>query len=208
MAFTLPRLIQIPSPNWSERNPPRVDLVVIHDCEGSYEGSINVFLDPHNNGNPVSAHFVLSGDGTTCAQMVPLSKKAWHACSFNSRSVGVEMAGFSKNGFPQDELMGDASIVAWLLRHFGLPCRWAKGGQGMGFTSHYDLGAAGGGHSDPTTSAALWQGYIDRITAAYNEYMKGPPVSWALDNLAPPAMHSPPPSMPTGFVPSGTARKD
>lgn len=202
MTFVLPKLIQTPSPNFSERSS-NVDLVVVHDCEGNYEGSVAWFANPKSQ---VSAHLVLDSTGLNCTQMAPLSKKAWHACAYNSRAIGVEMAGYSKTGFPDSELNADAAIIAWCLRAFKLPPRWAKGGLGPGFCSHYDLGVAGGGHSDPTTNVAVWQGYVQRIEAAYQALAStfGP---WAIIDATPTEI-VPPPAAPAGFTPSGTERSD
>jgi hypothetical protein len=75
----------------------RLDLVVLHDCEGGgYEGSIRWFEVSRSN---VSAHYVVREDGGEATQMVDLADNAWHACTFNRRSVGVEMGGFASRGF-------------------------------------------------------------------------------------------------------------
>lgn len=202
----LPPLKQVPSPNFSERGVP-LDLIVIHDCEGSYAGSINVFLT-QNGQRSVSAHLVLNDDGSEATQMVPFAKKAWHAVNFNSRSIGIEMAGFTAKGFAPSELNADAHIVAWLLKKFNIPCRWARGGAGPGFCSHYDLGADGGGHSDPTTDAKVWQGYVNRVTAAYKLLDGVPLPDWGLDSAPQPQVVTAPPAAPANFTPSGTVRQD
>ena len=205
MTFTLPVLHQTPSPNWSERSPPTIDLVVIHDCEGDYAGSISWFAQTKSQ---VSAHLVLNDDGSECTQMVPLLKKAWHAVEFNSRSIGVEMSGFVAKGFAPGELNADANIVAWMLKKFGIPCQDALGGKRAGFTSHYALGAAGGGHVDPTRDPVVWAAYVSRVTAAYMALPDPLPV-WALDNAPPATMKlALAVPAPAGFVPTTDARKD
>lgn len=176
MSITLPRLHWIASPNFSKRSSP-VDLIVVHDTEGGYTGAISWFAQKKSQ---VSAHFVLREDGAEAVQMVHLDDKAWHAKAFNSRSIGVEMAGFAKKGFADAEWQAEAVIVAWLLREFNLPVQWAKGGHGPGFTSHYDLGAAGGGHSDPTTITAKWQTFIDRVKAVPRDEL---PDKWPFTDL-------------------------
>lgn len=157
--IVLPKLHWVQSPNFSKRTAP-VDLIVLHDTEGGYTGAISWFSQTKSQ---VSAHFVLREDGTEATQMVHLDDKAWHAKAFNSRSIGIEMAGFSSKGFAAVEWQAAANIVAWLLKEYNLPTRWAKGGQGSGFCSHYDLGAAGGGHRDPTTDAATWQRFVGNV---------------------------------------------
>jgi hypothetical protein len=160
----LPPLKQIPSPNFSDRAGSRIDLIVIHDTEGGYESAIYWFANRHSQ---VSAHVVLKEDGSEATQMVPFARKAWHACNYNSRSIGLEMAGFAKAGYGEAEWTVAAAIVAWLLHKYQIPTVWALHGEGPGFCSHYDLGAAGGGHSDPTTDGIIWAGFVKRVQDAF-----------------------------------------
>lgn len=207
MLFALPALKQTPSPNWSERIPNTIDLIVIHDCEGSYYGSIATFMMLRGQLS-VSAHLVLNDDGSECTQMVPLLKKAWHAVNYNSRSIGVEMSGFVAKGFTPGELNADANIVAWLLKKFNIPCQDAHGGARPGFTSHYALGAAGGSHVDPTTNPVIWAGYVARVSAAYAS-LPDPLPAWALDIAPPPlAKLELAPALPDGFVLPTRGRND
>lgn len=164
-AFTLPKLLYKESPNYSDRLGPN-RLVVVHDCQGSYQGSIATFMAA-GGPNPVSAHFVMKEDGSEVTQMVPLARKAWHCRRFNSVATGLEMAGFAERGFPESEWQAAANVTAWLLKHLGLPPVWAKGGVGSGFTSHFDLGKPGGGHSDPTTKPDVWLAFVQRVQKAY-----------------------------------------
>lgn len=193
--LVLPPLKHVASPNFSSRKGTKIDLVVCHDCEGSYAGSINWFREPKSQ---VSAHLILREDGGEVTQMVPFEMKAWHAVAFNSRSIGLEMAGFAAKGFADAEWQAAANVVAWLLHQYGLPARWAVHGDGPGFCSHYDLGRAGGGHSDPTTDSAVWTHFCGLVTDAYK---LNAPKNWpGEDALMPP--------MPKGFVPTPTIRRD
>jgi N-acetyl-anhydromuramyl-L-alanine amidase AmpD len=161
--YALPPLKWTPSPNFSERLGSRVDLIVIHDTEGGYAGAVGWFANHHSG---VSAHVVLKEDGSEAIQMVSFGKKAWHACAFNSRSIGLEMAGFAKAGYGENEWNAAAAIVAYLLHAHQIPVRFAEHGVGAGFCSHYHLGAAGGGHSDPTTDPTVWASFVDRVEHA------------------------------------------
>ena len=194
--LVLPALRWTRSPNYSSRGSARVRLVVAHDCEGNYAGSINWFSISRSE---VSAHLVLRDDGLEATQMVAFGNKAWHACAFNSVSEGIEMAGFAAKGFAAPEWDAAAAVVAWRLHANGLPCRWAEHGDGAGFCSHHDLGTAGGGHDDPTTDPQVWQAFVARVAAASAQPM---PDSWPLAGAA-----MPPPS-PAGFTPSGDERSD
>ena len=81
MTEFLPTLLWRPSPNFSSRRGTRVDLLVLHDCERGYEGSVRWFELSRSS---VSAHYVVRKDGGEATQMVDLADNAWHACTFKS----------------------------------------------------------------------------------------------------------------------------
>jgi hypothetical protein len=156
----LPRLLWEPSPNFSARSggiKPR--LLVIHDAEGSYAGSVNWFTQFKSH---VSAHLVVKDDGSEVTQQVVFASKAWHACFYNSLSIGIEMAGFESKGFADVEYLATARVAAYLCHRFGIPVRASKGPT-PGIARHYDLGALGGGHRDPTTDPLKWQWFIGLV---------------------------------------------
>jgi len=199
--MTLPRLLWKPSPNFGGRHGTQPNLVVSHDTEGSYESAITTFLDSRN-GNRVSAHYVIREDGQECTQMVELADAAWACCQFNGRSINIEMAGWARKGYGSAEWFAMASVVAYLLHHFQIPAKWARGGVGPGFCSHYDLGRAGGGHSDPTTDPDVWKAFCAMVQ---DEYDKGDfPASWDPDAGPKPCRLNPPTSV--SHVPLPNAR--
>ncbi len=163
--MTLPPLEWKPSPNFNSRHGARVDLLVLHDCQGYYQGSIETFLG-NNGGNPVSAHFVAREDGSEVTQMVALADRAWHCVDFNSRSVGYELAGFAARGYAEAELETAANAFAWLAHRLQIPIVHARAGVGPGICSHYDLGRLGGSHTDPSTDPQFMPSFIARIEAA------------------------------------------
>lgn len=165
--MSLPLLKWVPSPNFSSRRGSRVDLLVLHDTEGSYGSAINWFRMPQSK---VSAHFVIKEDGTEGTQMVDICDKAWHACNANPRSVGFEMAGFSKKGFGSPEWDALAHIFAFHLHFLQIPLRHARSGVGPGICSHFELGAFGGGHSDPSTDPNVMAAFFTRLEDAYNHH--------------------------------------
>jgi hypothetical protein len=154
--FALPPILWRRSPNQSQRTSA-VDLVVVHDTEGSYAGSVSWLCNPHAQ---ASAHVVLREDGGEATQLVGWNSKAWACASFNSRSDNLEIAGSSRKGYPDKQLRRAARIVAYRLHKRGLKPRHVKplSGQTGGFCYHSDLGAPGGGHTDPGFSKArsLW----------------------------------------------------
>jgi len=153
----LPLLGWKPSPNFSARIGSVIDMIVLHDMEGYQKPSEELFEETSSH---VSAHFTISSDGSTIDQMVAIKNKAWHACDYNSRSVGIEMEGFSKNNFPSVELVTAARLVAHLCKKLNIPIKYSKGGVGPGIASHWTLGAAGGGHSDPEPNDAFMIAFV------------------------------------------------
>ena len=171
--IALPKLRWNPSPNFDTgRGGHVITQIIWHDCEGSYAGAVNWFTQRQSE---VSAHYVQKEDGTEVTQMVRDADKAWHACSANSHSIGYEMGGVAKRGYPDVEVATAARVIAYLLHKHKLPCRWAANGIGAGFCRHYDLGAMGGGHHDPVTDPKTWQTFVAQVVAAYKA---GVPSAW------------------------------
>lgn len=196
----LPSLRQIASPNYSSRGGARMSKIVAHDCEGSEDGSISWFAQPRSQ---VSAHLVLSEDGALATRMVAFPNKAWHACAYNPTTIGVEMAGYAAKGFAAPEWKAAAAIFAFLLHQYSLPPVWARGGVGDGFCSHHDLGAVGGGHTDPCgIGDATWMSFTSLVQDAYAQPQ---PDSWIVTGVpvSPPTY-----PLPSGFKPSSTLRHD
>jgi N-acetyl-anhydromuramyl-L-alanine amidase AmpD len=171
-SLILPKLTFIQSPNYSSRGGEKVRLIVVHDCEGSYDGSIAWFASTQSQ---VSAHYVLDKTGKNATQMVSAANKAWHCVDFNSVSIGVEMEGFEAKGFPAAEMDAMANVVAFLLHINGLPAQFAEAGEGKGFCRHFDLGRAGGGHDDPTKDDTVWRNFVAQVKQTSSLEM---PNSW------------------------------
>ena len=88
---------------------------------------------------------------------------AWHACTFNRRSVGVEMGGFTSRGFDAPLRATCARVFAFFCYHLQIPVRHARAGVGPGIASHKDLGPAGGGHHDPSDDPSFMQRFIGLV---------------------------------------------
>ena len=186
MVESLPALRWRASPNFSSRGGARVDLLVLHDCEGGYEGSVQWF---ESSRSAVSAHYVVREDGCEATQMVDLADNAWHACAFNRRSVGIEMSGFSSRGFGTPLVTAAARMFGYLCHHLQIPVRHARAGVGPGIASHHDLGAAGGGHHDPSEDPTFMQEFLSLVD---EEYTKGHfPDVWDPHKLQTPCLLSP-----------------
>lgn len=161
----LPPFVRVPSPNFNSRGGCRIDQIIIHDEEGSFAASDEWF---EQRASHVSAHLTVSADGSLVHLLVDFENRAWHACDFNSRSIGIEMAGFSRNGFSDAQRLTTARICAHLCHRFGIPIRHAKGGVGPGIESHWGLGAAGGGHRDPSTDPQWMEDFVALVKAEFD----------------------------------------
>ena len=199
MTLALPNYFWHNSPNYSSRNGQRTRLIVAHDCEGSFAGSVSWFAQAQSQ---VSAHIVLSEDGERAVQMVAWANKAWHVCNMNGFSEGIEAAGYAAKGLGAPEWQALANLVAYRLRANNIPCQRATSANAWtGWCQHADLGAAGGGHHDITADPRVTDMFAAMIKAAYDEPM---PSFWGSTNLAP----TPAPAAPAGWKPSGTVRHD
>ena len=186
--MSLPKLVWKQSPNFSQRDgSSKVDLIVLHDCEGTYAASVAWFLMRESQ---VSAHFVIREDGEEATQQVHLADKAWAVCAFNSRSVSIEMAGYAKSGYSPALLQAAADVAAYLASHLQIPIRHARGGVGPGICSHAELGAAGGGHSDPSRDPAFMDTFVAMVAASFAKHDF--PTAWDVDDPGSPCSLTPP----------------
>lgn len=108
-----------------------------------------------------SAHYCIDADSVVCC--VPPDRIAWHAPGVNSRSIGLEHAGFARQSRAQwlDDysirmLMLSAELAAWLAIRFSIPLQFVGAEQikrgGRGITTHAEVTKAypeKGSHMDP-----------------------------------------------------------
>lgn len=150
------------SPCQSERAPLPLNLIVLHDTEGS--NIPNSVADLSGLGDwfgnfsaQASSHVATDGDGNS-ARFVSDRKKAWHCAGYNSASLGIEQIGFastSRVGWLKNwkQLRETARWIAYWSHRYGIPIRKGAVSGGVvtraGVLRHMDLGIIGGGHSDP-----------------------------------------------------------
>jgi N-acetylmuramoyl-L-alanine amidase len=110
--------------NFSWANRPHdypVQLIVIHDTEGTYATAIQEFQDPTF---AASAHYVVS-DAGQITQMVHEHDIAWHAGNwdYNTRSIGIEHEGYASGPNWYTPAMYDASaqLIASICSRWGVP---------------------------------------------------------------------------------------
>jgi N-acetylmuramoyl-L-alanine amidase-like protein len=99
----------------------RVEYIVIHDTEGSYDGTLSLVQDP----NWVSWHYTLRSSDGHIAQHVKTEDVAWHAGNWyvNAKAVGLEHEGFAAQGTWYTEAMyrTSAKLVRHLAFKLGVP---------------------------------------------------------------------------------------
>src|SRR5216683_2996605 len=110
--------------NYTVSNRPQnynVDMIVIHDTEGSYADAIAQFQDPNRAG---SAHYVVSNAGEI-TQMVSEKDIAWHAGNwdYNTRSIGIEHEGYAyvSGSFTTSEYRASEELAASICSRWGVP---------------------------------------------------------------------------------------
>jgi len=143
--------------NQSSRYGVKPRLIVLHSTESSEVkgsgdlASIAAYFD--NPAAQASSHVITDGDGNS-ARCVPDAAKAWTCAAFNSLSLNVEQIGrASQTSWAEAELRETARWIAKWSKDWGIPIvRGAVSGTSVtrsGVVFHSELGAPGGGHSDP-----------------------------------------------------------
>ncbi|MDY0059437.1 MAG: thrombospondin type 3 repeat-containing protein [Myxococcota bacterium] len=115
-----PPAIWRPSPNYSSRNGSAVTHVVIHTCQGGYNGCVGWLRNPAAN---ASAHYVVSSGGEI-SQLVENRYKAWHAQCYNPFTIGIEHEGFVDDPgrwYTDGMYRASAGLVRWVCDHYGIP---------------------------------------------------------------------------------------
>ncbi|MEU3745210.1 MULTISPECIES: N-acetylmuramoyl-L-alanine amidase [Streptomyces] len=100
-----------------------VRRIVIHDTEGSYEGTIATFQSATAKG---SAHYLIRASDGLVTQMVENKNIAWHAGNWtdNMHAIGVEHEGYAiKDGkwYTEPQYESSAKLVKFLATEYGIP---------------------------------------------------------------------------------------
>jgi N-acetyl-anhydromuramyl-L-alanine amidase AmpD len=139
----------------SSRNGASVIWIVVHDTEGaniphSSRDLFGLFNFFDRQSTQASAHAGCDNDGNSI-RMVNDDRKAWSCVHFNPITLNLEIV--HKQGEPYTDACYNEA-ARWLAlwsRRFNIPL--VKGTLGKsprkGVVTHRDLGALGGGHSDP-----------------------------------------------------------
>ncbi len=132
----------VASPNFTNASRRRgaVDTVVIHVTQGAYGGAISWF---QNRNSQVSSHYIVRSSDGQITQMVEEEDVAWHARSWNGRSIGIEHEGFvdEPRWFTDAMYRQSAALTREICDRWGIP----KNRQGI--KGHNEL--SGNDHTDP-----------------------------------------------------------
>ncbi|MFI7707867.1 N-acetylmuramoyl-L-alanine amidase [Nonomuraea sp. NPDC049480] len=113
------------SSNYAVSNRPtsdKIDKIVIHVTQGSYAGTISWFQNGPR-ANPSSSHYVIRSADGAITQMVREKNRAFHAGSYNRRSVGIEHEGFVNNAtwFTDAMYRSSAALTRNIADRYGIP---------------------------------------------------------------------------------------
>jgi hypothetical protein len=97
-----------------------VDMIVIHDIEGTAGSAIQAFQNPTRQG---SAHYVVADNGSI-TQMVLEHNIAWHAGNwdYNTRAIGIEHEGYAEgpNWYTSTMYQASAHLAASICSRWGV----------------------------------------------------------------------------------------
>jgi hypothetical protein len=164
--------------NYSVSNRPHyypVQMIIIHDTEGSYATAIQDFQDPTW---AASAHYVVSDHGDI-TQMVREKDIAWHAGNwdYNTRAIGIEHEGYAWICCYYTDAMYDASarLAASICSRWGVPMDRTHviGHNEVPDPNNPGLFGGEDHHTDPGPNWD-WTDYINRA-AAYASALPSPP---------------------------------
>ena len=164
--------------NYTVANRPHdypVDIIVIHDIEGSYGSAIRAFRNPARH---ASAHYVISYRGQI-TQMVAEKDIAWHAGNwdYNTRAIGIEHEGFAYTYglYTSAEYHASAHLAASICSRWGVPMdrRHVIGHYQVPDPYHPGLYGGSDHHTDP---GPYWRWtYYMALAKAYSLTLPSPP---------------------------------
>lgn len=165
VAVTLPNpLPYMETPNMSVRSGVNPYLIVIHRPVGKYGPSISWLRNPKSR---ASCHVITEGNGSgvdVATQLVPWHMKAWACEAFNSASYNLEIDDDAWDGDDMRSFYTAARISAFIHVKTRIPVVYTKKPtHNAGIIFHIDLGAAGGGHSDPTSDPVMKRAFVRAV---------------------------------------------
>lgn len=101
---------------------PKVDYIVIHDTEGSWDTSLQLVQDPTYLG----WHYTVRSSDGLIAQHIATKNVGWHAGNWyiNAHSIGIEHEGFAAQGatwYSESLYRNSARLVRYLAKKWNIP---------------------------------------------------------------------------------------
>lgn len=100
---------------------PSLDYILIHNTEGSYDGSIAMVQDP----TYLAWNYTLRSTDGHVAQHLDAKDVGWHAGNWylNMHSIGLEHEGKAGNGgwFTESMMRSSAALVKYLTKKYDIP---------------------------------------------------------------------------------------
>ena len=122
--YPLATWVPASSANYTPADRPHdypVDMIIIHDTEGSFQTAVSIFQDPSYQ---ASAHYVV-GNAGQIDQMVQERDIAWHAGNwdYNTRAIGIEHEGYAwtPGTYTDAEYRASAHLAASICSRWGVP---------------------------------------------------------------------------------------
>ncbi len=112
-----------PLGNYGAGRPGGINMIIIHDTEGSYISAIDRFIDPTQG---VSAHYVFrssDGDLTQCVHEADTAYAAGNL-PYNQRSIQLEHEGYAAHPgqwYTDVMLLASARLVADICKRYNIP---------------------------------------------------------------------------------------
>jgi hypothetical protein len=109
--------------NYNTGRDESIGMVVIHDMEGTYSGSIAWFEDP---AAAACAHYLIRSSDGQITQMVHDEDTAWHSGNHvvNNSSIGIEHEGFAHTGstwYTEAMYQSSALLTRWITDSYSIP---------------------------------------------------------------------------------------
>ncbi|MER8005459.1 N-acetylmuramoyl-L-alanine amidase [Streptomyces sp. NPDC094149] len=103
-------------------NGIRIDTIVIHDTESSYDAAIRTA----QAAGGAAAHYVMRSADGAVTQMVPTKDLAFHAGNYttNMHSIGIEHEGYAAHGatwYTEAQYEATAELVEYLAARYDIP---------------------------------------------------------------------------------------
>ncbi|MCL6444259.1 MAG: N-acetylmuramoyl-L-alanine amidase [Alicyclobacillus sp.] len=145
-----------------------IRYIIIHDAEGTYDETINTFLNP----SYVSAHYVVDSATGQITEMVRPQNVAWQAGNWyiNTHSIGIEHSGYAVEGgtwYSEQMYHATARLVKYLADEYNIPL------DRLHILGHEDVpGVSPYGQSTQHWDPAAywdWQHFFDLLGASFKQ---------------------------------------